>query len=275
MVARKTKSTEVLDWQKEMEQQAELAAGAQRASGGGGKFFSIKGGILSYDGTPMPGNQMAVIVLADILENSYYETAYDPDTPASPVCFAFAKHEEALEPHSAVDNDPYFKRQHDVCRGCPQNEWGSARTGRGKACGNVQRLAMIPAGLYQAQGKGRNITYELEQYDDPEHFAKAEVAFMKLSVMNVRHYATFVKQVAADLRRPPHGIMVNVFVEPDPKSQFRVGFELIDNVPDEFMSIIMKRHAAEQAGMDFPYSPPQVAEDAAPAKSANKLRGKR
>lgn len=274
MVARKPK-TEVLDWQREMEQQAELAAGAQRSTGGGGKFFSIKGGILSYDGTPMPGNQMAVIVLADILENSYYDAPYDPDTPTAPVCFAFAKHEDALEPHSAVDNDPYFKRQHDVCKGCPQNEWGSARTGRGKACGNVQRLAMISAGVYNAQGKGRNITFELDLEEDPEHFAKAEVAFMKLSVMNVRHYAAFVKDVAANLRRPPHGVMVNLFVEPDPKSQFRVGFEMIDVVPDEFMSIIMSRHKAEQAGMDFPYSPPQAAEDAPPQKAANKLRGKR
>lgn len=274
-MAPRKQNTEVLDWQKEMEQQAEIAAATQRSSGGGGKFFSMLGGILQYDGTPMPGNQMAVIILADVLENSYYDTAYDPSTPTSPKCFAFAKTEADLEPHSAVDTDPYFERQNDVCQGCERNEWGSARVGRGKACSNVQRLAMIPAGVYKAQGKGRNTTFELDLYDDPEHFAKAEVAFMKLSVMNVRHYSTFVKQLAADMRRPPHGVIALVFIEPDPKSQFKVSFELIDTVPDEFMPILMKRHAAEQASIDFPYQPPQVAEEPKPGKSANKLRGKR
>lgn len=278
MVSRKKQEpgTEIVDWEKQMAEQAKLAAEAQRSTGGGGQFFSMQAGVLKFGDNVMPGNQMAVIILADIMENSWYDGPYDSNTPASPKCFAFAKHEDALEPHSAVDNDPYFERQHDVCNGCPRNEWGSAPTGRGKDCKNVMRLAVIPAGIYKQKGTGRNATFELELYDDDDHFARAEVAFIKLPVMSVKNYAAYVKQVAADLRRPPHGVITNIYLEPDPKSQFKVMFENLDTVSTEFLPTIMNRHKAEQSSIDFPYSPPMEREDDTPQKAAsnNKLCGK-
>ena len=217
MAVKKPTSTAVVDWEAELAAQAKIAAAAQRATGGG-KFFSMKAGQLSFDGVPLPGNQMAVIIIANTIENSYYDTPYDPDTPASPKCFAFATSEDELTPHEAVDNDPYFERQHDSCTGCPQNAWGSARTGKGKACSNVRGLA-------------------------------------------------------AELGRPPHGVFSNVVIEPDPKSQFRVVFEVLGNVPNELMATVMRRHSAEQDTIDFPYSPPMVKDEPAPAKPVNaKLR---
>lgn len=269
--------TEVVDWEKQMEEQARIAAEAQRSSGGGGKFFSMQAGVLSFDGTPLPGNQMAVIILADIMENSWYDGPYDPNTPASPKCFAFAKHEDALEPHVKVDQDEYFERQHDTCNGCPRNEWGSAPVGKGKDCKNVMRLSMIPAGVYKQQGKGRNATYELELYDEDAHFAKAEEAFMKLPVMSVKNYSVYVKMLAADVRRPPHGVITNIYLEPDPKSQFRVMFELIEPVSSEYLNTIMQRHKAAQSAIDFPYSPPIDKDEQDTGRttaSSNKLRGK-
>jgi hypothetical protein len=170
MVAKKKAAetgTEIVDWEAQMRRQAEIAAGAQRSAGGGGKFFSTQAGVLQFDGTPLPGNQMAVIILADIMENSYYDGPFDPDTPASPVCFAFGHDEEDMEPHEKVDQDAYFTRQNPQCHDCPRNEWGSADVGRGKACKNVMRLALIPAGQYKGKGTGRNQTFELELYDDP------------------------------------------------------------------------------------------------------------
>lgn len=276
MAPRKEKpGTEVVDWQKEMEQQAQIAAEAQRSSGGGGKFFSTAAGVLQFDGNPLPGNQMAVVILADIMENSYYDGPYDPENRAAPVCFAFGHHEDAMEPHVKVDEDDYFERQHSVCDGCPRNEWGSADTGKGKACKNVMRLAVIPAGAYKGKGSGRNVTYELDLYDDPQHFAKAEVAFLKLPVMSVKNYAKYVKQLAGDMRRPPHGVITNIYIEPDPKSQYKLMFELVDVIEDnDILSAVMPRHKAERASIDFPYNPPQEDEERAPAKSNNKLRGK-
>lgn len=275
----KAPGTAVVDWEKEMEAQAALAAGAQRSTGGGGgKFFSTAAGVLSFDGNPMPGNRMVVVVIADVLENSYYDGPYDPSTPASPVCFAFAKEEDELEPHTAVDNDPYFERQNDVCAGCPQNEWGSAPTGKGKACKNVQRLALLPAGHFVEKGSGRNKSLEFDGViDDEDHYATAEEAFIKLPVMSVKNYATYVKELFATLKRPPHGVFTEMWLEPDAKSQYKVMFEVVDKVPNNLLPIIMERHAKIQASIDFPYSPPQEREAAQPAKSSstNKLRGKK
>jgi hypothetical protein len=279
MVARAKKAaetgTDLVDWEAQMREQAEIAAGAQRSSGGGGKFFSTQAGVLQFDGTPLPGNQMAVIVLADIMENSWYEDKYDPDTPASPKCFAFGHDEEDMEPHDKVDQDPYFARQNSDCSTCSRNEWGSADTGRGKACKNVMRLALIPAGQYKPKGTGRNAQHELELFEEVAHFAKAEVAFLKLPVMSVKNYSKYVKSLAADMGRPPHGVITNVYLEPDPKSQHKVCFEVIDKAPKELLQTLIQRHAAENASIDFPYSPPMAEEEErAPAKANNKLRGK-
>lgn len=276
---KKTPGTDIVDWEKEMEAQAAIAAEAQRATGGGGgKFFSTAAGVLKFDGNAMPGNRMVVVVLGDINENSYYDGPYDPNTPASPVCFAFNRDESAMEPHSAVDNDSYFERQNDVCQGCPKNEWGSAPTGKGKACKNVARLAMIPAGTFSEKGSGRNKAVEFDGLiDDEEHYNTAEVAYIKLPVMSVKNWANYVKQIAAEMKRPPHGVFTEIWLEPDAKSQYKVMFEVVDKVPNELLKIMMERHAKVQSEIDFPYSPPQEKDEAEqPAKvsSTNKLKGK-
>jgi hypothetical protein len=275
-VVTKTKNpgTEVVDWEAEMRQQAAIASGAQRSAGGGGKFFSFRAGQLTYDDQALPGNQVAVVILADIMENSWYDGPFVADSPASPKCFAFGHDEsEMAPPENPIDTVEYFERQSLECPTCPRNEWGSAEVGKGKSCKNVMRLCVIPAGLYKPTGKGRNVSFEYEAFDDEAHFSKAEAAFMKLPVMSVKNYAKYVKQVAADLGRPPHGVITNIYVEPDPKSQFAVKFELIDTLPVELLPIIMKRHSAEEATIAFPYQPPMEEEAAAPAKSNNKLRG--
>lgn len=269
--------TEVIDWEAEMRQQAAIAAGAQRAASSGGKFFSFKAGQLSFDDNALPGNQVAVIILADTLENSWYDGPYDPNNPQSPKCFAFGHDEsEMAPPDDPIDTDDYFERQSDTCATCPRNEWGSAPTGKGKDCKNVQRLCIIPAGEYKATGKGRSVAFEYEPYEDEAHFAKAEAAFMKLPVMSVKNYAKYVKQIAADIGRPPHGVITNIYLEPDARSQFAVKFELINTVPVELLSTVMKRHAAEEATIAFPYSPPRDDDEraASAAKPNNKLRGK-
>lgn len=253
-----SKSTALIKWDEELAKQAEIAA-SMEANTGGGQFFSTKGGILSWQGAPLPGNQMAVIILDSIFENVYYEGRYDPDTPQSPTCFAFGRDEKTMRPHQIVIDAG--DHQHDQCAGCPMNEFGSAETGRGKACRNTRRLAMIPAGTFNAAGK-------FELIEDEEHFASTAIGFMKLPVTSVKGYSSFVKQVAGALRRPPFGIVTKVKIVPDPKSQFKVVFEPIMTVPDELLGIIMQRHEEAKSIIDFPYQPND--EEDAPAKRGSR-----
>lgn len=275
MARKPTQTTAVIDWEKEMETQAKLAADQQRSVGGVSRSFSTKAGILSFDGEPCVGNRVCAIVIADILENKFFDKPFVEGVPTPPVCFAFGKDENDMEPHIAVDNDPYFQRQHSQCTGCPNNEWGSATVGRGKACANSQRLSLIMAGTFVETGRGRTKELKLEElFTDPEHFEKAEVGNLGLPVTSVKNFSTYVKTLSAELRRPPHGVYTEIWIEPHPKFQFQVCFEAIDKVPNDLLQVIMERHRKEQELVGQPYSAPLEEEAAEPAKANNKLRGK-
>ena len=261
-----SKTTALVKWDEELAKQAEVAAGME-ANTGGGQFFSTKGGILSWQDAPLPNNQMAVVILDSVLENVYYEGRYDPDVPQGPVCFAFGRDEKTMAPHKiVVEAGNQQCGASGLCAGCEMSEFGTAEVGKGKACRNTRRLGMIPAGTFNAAGK-------FELIEDEEHFASTAVGFMKLPVTSVKGYASFVKQVAGALRRPPFGIVTKVKVVPDPKSQFKVVFEPIMNLPDELMGAIMQRHEEVKSTIDFPYQPNDE-EQAPPPKRGSRAAQK-
>lgn len=259
---RRSKSTAMTTWDEELAKQAEIAAGME-ASAGGGQFFSTRGGQLSWQDAPLPNNEMAVIILDTIFENVYYEGRYDPDTPQGPSCFAFGRDESEMAPHKIVFEAG--QNQDKTCEGCENNEFGSAETGRGKACRNTRRLAMIPAGQFSRNG-------DLELFENEDHFATTTVGFMKLPVTSVKGYANFVKQVAGALKRPPFGIITRVAVVPDAKTQFKVTFEPIEKVSDDLMAVIMQRREEVMATIDFPYQLER--DEQPPPKPASRRRRK-
>ena len=263
MAIKKPQTTAVTTWDEELAKQAEIAAGME-ANTGAGQFFSVKGGILSWQDSPIPGNTMGVIILDSILENIYYEGRYDPSVPQSPTCFAFGREEKTMAPHKIIVE--VGSQQHDQCAGCPMNEFGSANIGKGKACRNTRRLGMVSAGTFGKDGKF-NLTEDMEYYET------TAVGFMKLPVTSVKGYASFVKQVAGALRRPPFGIVTKVSVVPDATSQFKVVFEPIMSLPNEFMSVIMRRHEEVKSVIDFPYQPNE--EDAQPKKQPTKKNSRK
>ena len=243
----KPTSTAVMSWQDRMAQEAKVAAGMEESTATG-QFFSLKSGVLAFNDAPLPGNEMGVIILDGVLENVFYEGAYDPDTPQGPSCFAFGREEKTMAPHKIViENNSSQAGASGLCEGCEMNEWGSAAIGKGKACRNVRRLAMIPAGTIE---NGR-----FKAFTEGDHFETAGIGFMKVPVMSVKGYAAFVKQVAGALNRPPFAIFTRVKVVPDDKSQFRVVFEPISQVPDELMDIILRRHDEARLAIESPYTP--------------------
>jgi hypothetical protein len=257
-MARKKAGTAVANWEEELAAQAETAAGME-ASVAAGQFFGLKNGILTFNDAPLPGNQMVCIIIDHILENVFYADAYDSDNPAGPVCFAFGRDDKTLEPH-----EDSIDKQSSACVDCPQNEWASADTGRGKACRNTRRLGIVAAGSVDRDGN-------IEMFDDPEHYESTAVGFMKLPVTSVKGYAAFVKNVASVLKRPPHGVFTHVKVVDDDKNQFRVLFEPLGQVPNELMSIIMQRHQTTADVIDFPY---QVQEESDKPKPKRKAKAK-
>lgn len=236
----------------------------------GGTFLSTRGGILSFDEEEQPGNQVCVIVLDMIKENTLYAEKFDPDNPASPICYAFGRGMEEMAPHHTMQSDlTYFQPQADSCDVCPHNEWGSADKGRGKACQNRRRLALIPAGYYMPKRGSKDL--DLELFSDPKHFQTADIAYIKLSVTSVENWARYVSQLASSVRRPPHGVITRLYLEPHPKYQHVVRFEMIEEVPNELAQIVMQRHEEATKVVIQGYSPPQEEE---PVKQGS-LRGLR
>jgi len=254
MAARKKPGTEVAKWDEELAKYAQEAS-AQEANNGGGAFFSTKGGQLSWQDSSIPNNKMAVIIIDYIFETVYYEGRYDPDIPQSPTAFAFGREETEMRWHE--NSDPEFAGK--LCSESEVCKWGSADTGKGKAARETRRLAMIPAGQFNRDGS-------VELFDDPDHYKKAEIGFMRLPVTSVKGFGSFVKQIAGALKRPPFAIVTIVSVVPDPKTQFKVVFEAFEKVSDEIIGAIMERREEAMSVIDFPYTR-EVSEDVTPKNS--------
>jgi len=224
------------------------------SSGGGGRFFSTKSGQLAFDDVPLPGNQMCVIIGAWCLENVYYDSDYDADNRTPPACFAFCKDPEAKDemgPPEILEGNDDFDKQSDDCESCPQNQWGSAAKGRGKACSNRRRLACLPGGTYTPVGKGGG--FELELIEDADHFRTCDEAYLKVPVMSGKGFDAFVRDVADQFSKPLFAVYARIFLSPDPKSQFRVNFELIEPVSDELIPTLLERYKKLDEAIDFPY----------------------
>lgn len=226
---------------------AELAKFAQEYTsmeenaGGGLPFISTKGGRLQLNGGEFPGNVANLIVLDHILENQFYLDSYDPENPASPVCFAFGRTEADLTPHEK-SSEP----QCEGCKGCPMNEFGSADRGKGKACKNIRRLAVILEG----------------DLDDIEN---ATVAYLRVPVMSVKGWAGYVQQLGNVLKIPPFAAITEVSIVPDAKSQYRLQFKMVEQITDKsaVKALIAKRESIQQE-IETPYTPTEVVEKPAP-----------
>jgi hypothetical protein len=230
---------EIVSYDKEWAEQADRYAAQEKIRSG--TFLSMRGGVLSFGDEELPGNQACVIILDAVKENTYYDHKFDPNQAASPICYAFGRGDEPMAPHHTMQADlSYFQPQASECSVCPKNEWGSADKGRGKACQNRRRLALIPAGYYQPKRGTRDM--DLELFDDEKHFKTADIAYLKLSVGSVKEWGKYVNQIAASIHRPPHGVITRLYVEPDPKFQFVAKFEMIEQVPDTLAQVIMGRH---------------------------------
>lgn len=259
----------VTPWDERFAAMAEAYAGEEHV---GGDFLSTRGGVLTFQDEPLPGNQMVVVILDVVTERTFYADKFDASAERNdpPICYAFGRMDgtedlDELGPHISMQSDlSYFKPQNDLCKTCPHNEWGSSDTGRGKACSERRRMALLPAGYYQPKRGSRDM--ELHLYDEIEHYQNADIAYLKLPVTSVKDWARYVTDLASRLRRPPMGVISRVYLEPDPKSQFRVKFDMLEELPEELYETIMQRHEEAKNGIIFPYRAPTGEREAAPAR---------
>lgn len=244
-------------WEEKMAAAADKSAKAERPVSGL-KGISTRGGILTVDEQAVPGNELDVVVLVAVHENQYFTGNFDPNKPQIPDCYAFGdpesdEPEDSMAPHEEAED-----RQGDdngLCANCWANAMGSAAQGRGKACKNVRRLALIDASA-------------LESAEDVHD---TEVRVLKVPVMSVKGWALYVRNtLSEELRRPYWGVVTTIKVVPDPKSQFKITFtfkELID-FDDSLFEAVEKKIAEVKPQLTTPYVKMEEAEPAPRGRGA-------
>jgi hypothetical protein len=224
---------EVYDWRKEIAGYAAKTLKMEESVSVGNRV-STRGGVLSYKQTPLKDNQLNCIILTALIENAYYAGEFDPDNPRAPVCFAFSTDGEDMEPH-----EKSHEKQNDTCKGCQGDAFGSASKGRGKACKNIRRIALLP----------------LEWPFTAKDVEESEIATLSVPVMSVKGYSAYVKDLALKSNLPPWAWVTTVGCAPDPKSQYRVTFQSADRkpLPDKMYNAILARVKEAEKVIDEPY----------------------
>lgn len=168
------------DLDKQMMKDASDASARTAASGG--NTIGIRNSKFSYKNEPL-GKTLECVVVDYVHCNAYYDIAFDKDSPAPAVCVAISVDGEEMAP---VPSSP--KPQNATCDGCPHNAWGSADIGRGKACGEQYKLAII------AVGPG-------------EDYSTCDMAVLTLPPTSRKNWTKYVKDISEKLTRPPYGVL--------------------------------------------------------------------
>lgn len=213
--------------------------------------IGTKAGILTYNGTPVPENKLNVIVIASTHANLYYEGAYDEKNPTNPVCYAYSEDGEGMRPHPKSS-----KPQHTDCASCQWNAWESDPSGgRGKACKNTRRLAVIPA--------------DTTVVDLPT----AEIATMQLPVTSVKVWAQYVNKLSTLFARPPLGVYTTIGSVPDRQTTFKLTFlngPLVD--VSMIMPLVQKAEVAQEQLERVYDANPELTEEQIAAKAEQQAK---
>lgn len=189
-MARKKKPSKALasasSWKNELAKYA--TDDIAREPAGTGTQISVRGGKFQYQGAVLEA-PMHVVILDDVFENAWYDSPFDPDNPTPPACYAVNSVREDIAP---AEDSP--KPQADTCAECEFNKFGSAERGKGKACRNGRKAAIISA----------------DEIGDVEEIQKSEPAFIKISPTGLRLFAGYKKKIQKTLKLPLFAVVTEM-----------------------------------------------------------------
>ena len=239
-----SKSNEVVPWQERMAAEAKAVATSERPTT---NKISLRSGILSIDDNPLAGNEMTCVIVGALHEQVKYDEAWDPNKVIPPVCFGFNEApaaKGAMQPHEDVPT-PVSEN----CVDCWARQFGE--NGEKPECQGRRRIAVS---AWNSDGTLDNdiFTMSFPQYSSGKQFS------------------AYANEVSLREQRPPWGVITRLFVEPHPRWQFLVKYEIAGLVPDEVMADVYAKVDAATAALSMPYdmAPPDSGE--APAVKGTK-----
>lgn len=184
-------------WQDRLSQHAERQKAVIGTISGGWPFLSFKGASIHL-GDDKFDNPVDVIVLDAIFEKAYYEDEYDPGNTSAPKCWALGTDEKTLAPPADLPT-----KQSDACVNCKWNAFGTDNRGRGKACKDTKRVAVLHADLLQ----------------DHKALKEQEGVRFRVSTMSLKGWAKFQKLINEHFSRPLWALVSKLQIVPDTRAQ--------------------------------------------------------
>lgn len=251
---------DLVNWDEELAKAAEESAKTAAAHNKGSvKSITIKSGILSIDGNPVPGNALVGVISTFVMHNTYFAgMKYDPDNPVSPVCYAYGKTEDEMGPHDEAET-----KQNETCEDCEFNAFGSDDRGNGKACKNTFKLLVLPVGEYDHKGDS------FEAPDSEEEFLEAEAHTFKVPPTSLKFFSKYIESLKAKLR-PEWSVYTKITVVPDPKNQFAITFQHVDNIPSNLLQAVKTKHQEGEKEIIVAYPKNSEREERKEKQSKNK-----
>lgn len=225
----------------------EAANIAKRVSAPTGNKIRYNGnnGFITPDG--MEGPELEVVVVDFITHNNFYEGAFDRNNPTPPACFAIG-----AEPALMVPSPNSPDKQAEACAKCPNNQYGSAPTGQGKACKNKRALAVIPTSAL----------------DNPEE--DAPIWVMEIPPASLKTFDAFVTGVRTKHGLPPVGVVASVVM--DKSSQYAAPrFSAVRKLTNEELGVFMTRREEAQ---ELLHIEPDVSNYGQPAQAGGRGTGR-
>jgi hypothetical protein len=201
----------------------ELAGLNKRISPPSGNNISTKGKVFSMpDGSTNPG-PMAAVILDWRAVNQYYNGVYDPAKPVSPVCWAIHSEPDQQAPSAACPD-----QKAETCTECAMNKFGSAPTGKGKACKNTRRLAIVPA----------------------DATVDTIPMILTVSPTGIKNFESYVNQLGAgENGQMPIEVATHIGFKPDAAYPTLV-FGKPVSLTDEQLAVMLKLREVAQASLD-------------------------
>ncbi len=259
------KSTSLVKWDEKFSKYAKESKEQVKNIGTGGVGIKFGRGRIHIGDNEVKGGKLECVIIGHCALNRWNEQPYDADNPQPPDCYAFAlvNDDPEMAPHAMAAN-----KQSDKCADCEKNQFGTARVGKGKACGNTIRLGILTA----------------KDAEDAEGISTAELATAGVSPTNLQHFKKYLDAVSDEHGRPLWAVVTEISSHDDPKTQIRLEFKMVSLIEDDdALNALEKRFLKIQDVLQRPFSAPS--ERSAPvkaggnkkfaAKPAKKVAGRR
>lgn len=151
--------------------------------------FNANRAFITPDG--MEGETLEVVIVDFMSSNLFYDGVFDRDNPQPPGCFAIGAEPSLLVPSPNSPN-----KQAETCSSCPNNQFGSAANGKGKACKNTRLLALMPVSAIDSED------------------GDAPIWIMSVPPTSLKAFDSFVHTLAAKHKTVPIGVVTEITLDP-------------------------------------------------------------